>query len=455
LGISLRNKRKRQRRRSYADYTPVVQKPRPRSDPFRIIFYLVAIGALLWGYLNQERVRAFLLGEDTNLDIHLSEIFSPGAGDSAGEDTGIPTATPSSEAATANPESVGNSSELARQGELAYQEGHLDDAIAFYSQAAELSPNAIEYHVQVARLLLFRSATEYEDTREATLQAALEAANHAVLADPEGPQGYAIKAMALDWSGQPERAASQALLALEQDQNYAPAHAYYAEALVDLNRWDQALEEAELAVQLAPDNLDVRRNYAYVLESLGDYDAAAAQYEQAISLHPQLVFLRLALGRTYRASGLYTDALDQFNAAEQIDPQNALIAVELGWTYQAFIGDEGTALEYYEHASELDETYARPWERIGSMRYVRGNYADAALAFERALMLGADNLNIRLQLGLSLANDGDCTDAIEHLTAARQMAEDDERTIALIQEGFDLCSYEVVPTEAEASTGGG
>jgi tetratricopeptide (TPR) repeat protein len=454
LGIPLRNKRKR--RRSYADYRPPVRKPRPRSDVFRIIFYLAAIAAALWGYLNQDMVSALLLGEEVDLDINLSEILSPGEETSEGGNTAIPTATVlPQDVAAAPPESVGNSSELARQGELAYQDGNLDDAIAFYSQAAELSPNAVEYHVQVARLLIFRSATEYEAAREATLEAALEAANRAVLADPEGPQGYAIKAMALDWSGQPDRAASQALLALEQDQNYAPAHAYYAEALVDMDRWDQALEEAELAVELAPDNLDVRRNYAYVLESLGDYSAAAREYEQAISLHPQLVFLRLALGRTYRADNRYTDAIEQFEMAEQLDPQNALVAVELGWTYQAFIGDGNAALEYYEHASELDAAYARPWERIGSMRYVRGEYANAALAFERALMLGADDLNIRLQLGLSLANDGDCIDAIGHLTAATQMAEGDERTLSLIQEGLDICSSDVVPAAPEEGAEGG
>lgn len=457
MGIKLKNKRRR-RRRSYADYKPRIQKPHPRSDPFRVVFYLVAIGVAFWVYFNQDTVRALLLGEvpEINLPPALSEFLPFVEADEIAEE-GLPSPDELEGAGgeeaepdpTLLPEIDGSPGvppgELARQGELAYQDGDLDAAIAFYGQAADLSPNAVEYHVQVARLLLFRSATEYESSREATLEAALEAADHAVLANPERPEGYAIKAMALDWTGNPERAASLALLALEYDPNYAVAHAYYAEALVDLDRWDQSLEEVELAAELAPDNLDIRRNYAYVLESLGDYNGAALQYEQAIALHPQLVFLRLALGRTYRASDRINDAIDQFLTAEQLDPENALSAVELGWTYQAFLGDEASALDYYQHASQLDETYTRPWERIGTMRYARGDYEDAALAFERALLLGGDDLNVRLQLGLSYANSGECTEAIENLTAARQLADGDERTDTLIQSGFDMCAYDVLP----------
>jgi Flp pilus assembly protein TadD len=117
------------------------------------------------------------------------------------------------------------------------------------------------------------------------------------------------------------------------------------------------------------------------------------------------------------------------------------------------LGDEASALNYYQHASELDANYARPWERIGTMRYTRGDYEDAALAFERALMLGADDLNIRLNLGLAYANNGDCVEAIENLAAARQMAGADERTNAIIQSGYDMCAVVFPPQEPGDETG--
>lgn len=413
MGISLGGGRRR-RRRSYADYKPPKRDTRPRSDPFRVIFYLVLIGAGVWLYLRRDQVRAELLSQVEEA--------------SAAVITLTPTPLPD---------------DFARQGELAYQNGSLEEAIEFYRQASEYAPNAVEYHAQVARLLIFLSATQYDATRQATLEQALEAADRAVLAGPESPQGYAIRSMALDWNGRPDQASSEALRSLEFDPNYAVAHAYLAEALVDLDRWDQALGEAETAISLAPDSVDVRRNYAYVLESLGDYAGAAAQYEQAVALHPRLTFLYLALGRTYRALGRHDEAIEQFFQAEQLDPQNPIPSIEIGWTYQAFIGDEAPALEYFERAIELDDTYTRAWVRIGTLRYGQGSYPQAALAFERALELGVDDVEVYYQLGLSYANGGECTDAIRYLTQAREAAAGDERIEAIIEGGFELCAVPI------------
>lgn len=443
MGIPIGGGRKR--RRSYADYRPPSRHPRPRSDPFRVVFYLVLIGVVLWVYLNQESVKRQVGQRVAEIGSAVSE--SGGSGGSSGGGQGpiivFPTATPRQSA-----------EDLAAQGETAYHEGRMIDAIDFYRQAADLAPNNVEYHTQVARLLLFQSALEYGDQRDETLTQALDAANGAILADPFRPEGYAILGKVYDWQGDYERALSELQRALELNEDYAPAHSYMAEALVDLDRWEKALAEAQLAVNLAPDHADVRRDYAYVLESLGDYYNATTQYETAAQIHPNLPYLLMALGRNYRQIGRYQEAFDRFFAVETLDPGNAIIPFEIGFTYESFVGDVNSALEYYQRAVELDEQYPFPWARIGSIRYVQGSYEQAIPAFERALDLGLENLTIYYQLGRSYAFTDQCDEAVPYLMEALQRAEGDESLVEAIEEGLELCPEQVqrltpVPTPTD------
>jgi tetratricopeptide (TPR) repeat protein len=410
LGIPIGGGRKR--RRSYADYKPPSSRQPPRSDPFRVVFYLILIAGAAWVYLNPDTVRGLLATQ-------------------AAEVVPIVGPTPTASADPTN---------HAAQAEEAYQAGNLDEAIEFYRQAAAASPNTVEYPFQVARLLLYRSALEYGQARDATLQEAVEAANKATLADPFAPHGYAILGKIKDWQGLPEQGLADIQRALEADENFALGHSYMAEALVDLDRWDQAQTTIQHALSLDPNNVDIRRDYAYVLESLGDYASAATQYEAALQIQPNLPYLGVSLGRAYRVLGRYNEALDRFFEAQTLLPGNALIPYEIGRTYETYIGDPNAAMENYQSAVDLDADFPSPWVRIGTLQYVQGFYSEATVSFERALALGVDNVDVRYQLGLAYANEGQCGEALPHLQQARTQAEDDERIIDLVNEGLELCS---------------
>lgn len=440
MGIPIGGGRRRgRRRRSYADYKPPSRNQGPKDDPFRVVFYLILIGAALWVYFNQETVKAEFL--DRIGEVSFGERAEEGSGATAPNGaTPLPTFQPE---------------DYAAQGEQAYREGNLVGAIGFYREAASLEPNTIEYHVEVARLLLFQSAMEYGDQRMASLEEALQAANGAILADPERPEGYAIMGKVLDWSGEYDRALSEISRALEIDQTYAEGHSYLAETMIDLDRWDQAQQEAQEALALAPDNVDVRRDYAYVLENLADYAGAATQYEAALRLHPKLPYLHMALGRIYREVGRYQEAIDQFFNVETIDPTNVLIPFEIGRTYESYVGDPNAALQYYERAVDADPYYPFPWARIGTIRYLQGSYVQAIPAFERALALDVDDVNIYYQLGLSYAYEENCEEAIPKLLEAEQRSQGDEAILDVVQAGFEMCPEQaprLTPTPTIEST---
>jgi tetratricopeptide (TPR) repeat protein len=421
LGIKLRGSKKR---RSYADYKPPTRHQGPSNDPFRIVFYLALITLVAYILVNPSIVQ-------DNFQI---PVFSgiPGASISSAE-----TATPS----IAPDQVVAQAIEAANSG-------NFDNAIELYNQAGELEPNNVEYHYQVARLLLFRSSLEYGDKRTKSLEDAIAAGNRTILADPFRPEGYAIYGKALDWSGKPEDASSQILRALDINPDYAIGQSYLAEALVDLQRWDQAMEAINKALALEPSNPDILRDYGYVLESLGDYASARTQYEAALQISPNAPHLKLSLAYAYRAYGEYDSALDQLFDADTLLPQNALIQFEIGRTYEASIGDPVTALEYYERATQIDEAYISPWVRIGTIRYLEGSYVQAIPAFERAIRAGVDILDVNLMLGLSYVNEGKCADAQALLQKVSTQAADDpdiQETIAAAQE---QCKRPVTPTPA-------
>jgi Tfp pilus assembly protein PilF len=68
------------------------------------------------------------------------------------------------------------------------------------------------------------------------------------------------------------------------DNTNALALAFYAEVLVDQQKWTQALQTIEQALERDPSLMDVHRIHAYVLESLGEYALAIQAYDRAIAI---------------------------------------------------------------------------------------------------------------------------------------------------------------------------
>lgn len=418
MSISLKERRRKKGRRSYADWKPPGRNNGPRNDPFRIVFYLVLIAGGIWVYFNQDLVRAELFG-----------------GTVEGETReGIVTST-----RTSSPDgNVLTAGDAEAEAEAAYAQGQLADAIELYRQAAEAAPDNTNNYVQIARLLIYESSISVGEERATLLDEAMEAAETAILVDPYDPAGYAIKGKVFDWQGRPDQAASTLLRALDIDKDYALAHGYLAETYVDLNRWEQAQQSIEQAVSLDGNHVDVRRDYGYMHEMFGDYSAAATQYEAALNIHPRLVPLRLSLARVYRELGQYDEALDQLFEAQTVNPSSALVAYELGRTYESYIGDTESALEYYGRATELAENFGSPWLRMGSLRYFNGRYADSIVAFERAIALEALPDTLKYQVGLAYANEGRCETATQYLEDAMAIAQD-ETVLDAITAGYEMC----------------
>lgn len=280
----------------------------------------------------------------------------------------------------------------ALEGAAQFTAGNLDAAIAAYKQAVLLNPSDGDTMAELARIEVYSSSLLTSDAdRGARLKEALQSAQQAVSAAPDDSTAHAVYAFALDWNadtglvsedqaqGYLTQADQEAVRALQLDATNTLALAFYAEILVDEQKWTQAEQYIQQAVDRDPSLMDVHRVYAYVLESLGEYNLAIQEYDKAIAITPKLTFLYLRAGANYRQLG--------FSSLNDVTQR------------QLF----GSSLTYFAKAAAInDELQIKdptPYLSIAKTYSQEGEYFIAARNVQKALEFQPDNPDFYGQLG--------------------------------------------------------
>jgi len=293
------------------------------------------------------------------------------------------------------------------QAEAYFEAGKLDDpnsdadAIDTYKKALQTDPDNPETLAQLSRIQAYASTTVSTDQeRLQMLEDARDNIRRAVELAPDDSQVLAITAFVMDWNAssnlieadereaylaEAEAAANRAYLL---DPDNAMALAFYAEVLLDQQKWDQALEYAEQAVERAPELMDTHRVYATVLESVGLYGDAISQYKLASEMAPNLTFLLLRIGLGYRNLEDFDTALYFFDQAAEINKQLGIrdplpyIAIAKTYTQQ---GEFFIASRNAEVALRFSPTSADTYGQLGSIYVQARNYESALPALKCAL----------------------------------------------------------------------
>ena len=233
------------------------------------------------------------------------------------------------------------------EGDVNFSTGQVAAAITAYQEGLEMNPNDAETWWKLARIQTYSSAFLITDDEKRTrLLEALESARKAVALAPEDSNAHAILAFALDWNANSTlypndrveefliEAEQEALRAQQLDNSNVLALAFYAEVLLDQQKWTQAesyIKQA-LAHEDADEWMDVYRINAYVLETLGQYNLAITEYDKAIAIEPNFTFLYIRAGANYRrlaseipnleaARPVYETSLEYFAKAVRINEQ--------------------------------------------------------------------------------------------------------------------------------------
>jgi len=302
------------------------------------------------------------------------------------------------------------------EGDAQFTAGDMDAAIVAYQEAVQTDPNNAEVWAKLARIQTYSSALQTtDDAKLIRLQEALASASKAVELAPDDSFAHAIYSFVLDWNASPylinpdpdQQAQGQKLMTqAEQEANRALlldgantlALAFYAEILVDQQKWTQAEINILRALEQDPTIMDVHRVYAYVLESFGQYNQAIQEYDTAITIAPNLTFLHLRAGANYRrlafaspneeaARQLYEKSLEYFEKAarinEQLDVHDPIPYLSISKTYSQ-LGEFFVAALNIQKALEFRPQDPDIYGQLGIIFFKARNYETSIFSLKCA-----------------------------------------------------------------------
>ncbi|GAB4502005.1 MAG: hypothetical protein Fur0035_15500 [Anaerolineales bacterium] len=315
---------------------------------------------------------------------------------------GEPTATPT--------RAVGS---LLAEADTYFTAGKLDAAIEAYRESAKLDPQNPLTFANMARVQVYSSALLATDAEKAQrLQEALASADQARAVGPDDSAAAAARALALDWNAgqysqtEPDKseryltdAEQEAVRALQLDGTNTLAAIYYAEILIDRQKWPQGEQYLQQSRASGANLMDWHRVYAYYLETQGLYLQAIQEYDRAIALAPNLTFLHLRAGANYRQlafastieaqrNDLYEKSLEYFDRAakinEQIQVKNPIPYLSIAKTYSQ-MGEYYAASRNVQKALDFEPTNPDVYGQLGIVYFKSRNYEGSIPALKCAI----------------------------------------------------------------------
>ncbi|HXM51437.1 MAG TPA: tetratricopeptide repeat protein [Pyrinomonadaceae bacterium] len=227
---------------------------------------------------------------------------------------------------TTNPEAY----KLYLQGHFYWNKREEKDfrkAVEFYNQAIALDPNyALAYAGQADTYALLSTFSFMPPTEG--VPKAREFARQAVsldggLAEPHTTLGYLSLTYDYDFAAS-EREFRRAI---ELNPNYATAHQWFGEMLLNAGRFDEASIEYRRALELEPLSLPINWDFGRFLYMSRRYDESLAQHKKTIELDPGFARAHRTLAEVYRVKGDYANAVEE--RAKVLDligqPENAAL----------------------------------------------------------------------------------------------------------------------------------
>jgi tetratricopeptide (TPR) repeat protein len=328
----------------------------------------------------------------------------------------------------------------------ASERGSLEDAIKQCTVMAEGYPNDVNLYYRLTHMLIITSNFGRDPKR---LTEALDYAEKTINADPEAPQGWAIRAMALDWNRDYGSALASALHAKTLDPDFAPTYAFLGEIYIDLGDYDAASGYLDQARELDTSGMavaDTFRNQGLWYMNQGLYEDALQPYQVALQNAPNYSYVAIELAANYSALQETDRALGVLASQLERNPADPALLFYLANAYLQN-GDIDKANEYYQRCLEIDANNVLCLSWLGGLQFSEGDYVTAAANLERAIQLGSTDPDDFYQLGHSQAAMGHCDLAIPYFQQGYQMAVERDDTAKQTKFINELQACGVVTTQ--------
>lgn len=177
-------------------------------------------------------------------------------------------------------------------------------------------------------------------------------------------------------------------------------------ALMMVERVEQAVERDSYTVTLDPNNADAYFNRGNVYHSKGDYDRAIEAFDGAIELKPDYAGAYTNRGIAYQNKGDYARAIGDHTKAIELNPDYADAYFNLGNTYHRK-GDYDHAIEAFTKAIAIRGDFAAAYTNRGIAHQNKGNFDLAFKDHAKAIDLNPDYAEAYFNRGDAYRNKGD------------------------------------------------
>ena len=258
----------------------------------------------------------------------------------------------------------------------------LRKAIGYFQQAIERDPNyALAYSglADAYALLNPYGANPPSETMPQAKAAALKALQiDDDLAEAHASLGQILEYYDWDFQGSQK----ELKRAIELNPNYAPAHQWCGEFLMDLGHPDEGIAEVRRALELDPLSLIVNRNLGDMFLGARRHDEAVEQYRKTIEIDPNWFSAHQSLGLAYEAKGMYGEAVAEYTKAQELNNINGLTRQELAARLESYA--KGGWKGYLEYTlifrkERLKQSYISPYSM--AVLYARLGDKDEAFAW--------------------------------------------------------------------------
>jgi TolB-like protein/Tfp pilus assembly protein PilF len=234
-------------------------------------------------------------------------------------------------------------------------------AIDFLKQAVDKDPEYARAYAGLADCLVLLPAyggpPSSQAFREAKDYARKALSLNDRLAEAHASLAHVLSRYDWEWS----KAEEEFIRAIELDRNYATAHHWYGEHLIDMGRSKDAIAELERALELEPDSLIINALQGYPFYCARDFDEAIARQQKALQHNASFPTTHRNLGASYLMKGRYDEGLKEFRIAFDLSRGDPPARAGLCRAY-ALAGRKGEARKVFDDMRSLSQKkYVSPY----------------------------------------------------------------------------------------------
>ena len=190
-------------------------------------------------------------------------------------------------------------------------------------------------------------------------------------------------------------------LATDINSNKEQFWANYINALIKINKLEEAKIISTKVIKLKPDFIVVHSTLGLILGKLGKLDEAEICYRRLIELKPELVDTYISLGAVLQKLNKLQDAETCCRKVLELKPESANACINLSAVLQNLNKLE-EAETYCRKAIKLKPDYSEAYSNLGTILQNSANFDEAEKAYKKAIELkpefiaSHDNLRILL-----------------------------------------------------------